>query len=58
MKKEKNMEYVYFENHKEANDFLLECWDRGIYAKITYAIGAPAVEIDVEKTCLMKNKGE
>jgi hypothetical protein len=50
-----NIEYVYFDTEEQANTFLLECLDRGIYAKKTYSLGLPGVEIDVEKTCCQKN---
>lgn len=49
------MEYVYFDKEKDANNFLLDCLERGIYVKRVYGMGLPGVEIDVEKTCLQKN---
>ena len=50
------MEYVYFDTDDQANAFLIDCLDRGIYCRRTYNMGLVGVEIDVEKPCKEKNK--
>lgn len=52
------MEYVYFNTDEQANNFFLDCLERGIYAKRVYGMGLPGVEIDVERTCREKNNFE
>lgn len=49
------MDYVWFYEEEEANNFFLDCLERGIYCKKTYGSGMYGIEVNVTKTCQDKN---